>query len=944
MIKQQLILILLTFLMPITLLAQENPRNRGLTEPQPAKTLPVTRGEFKAVQRKDKVERITELIETEDGHLIVSNGWELIDAQKVNTGGEQLSGPFDTREWFNATVPGTVLTTLVEQEVYPDPYFGLNNMMIPDTLCRMDWWYRTSFPSPENKLDRHLWLILNGINYESNIWLNGSFLGNIKGAFIRGEYDITDLVEETNYLAVHIIPPPHPGIPHEASALNPKGPNGGALCQDGPTFISSEGWDWMPGIRDRNIGIWQDVRLKITGTAKIIDPQVITDLPLPDTSLANLSLKTDIRCFSDGKYELEIQLAGKQFSETLKLKKGNNKVILSSSELRSLRIDNPKLWWPNGYGEQHLYTMVLILRDEDSKVTDQKTIRFGIRELSYEFAVAHKDEAFQRINFNPVEAFGKEKKALFDHVNRVPYKSGIVLPTLHKGVDVKMFEHLEGDNPYLVIKVNGQPVFCKGGNWGMDDAMKKVSKKQLEPYFRLHKDANYTMIRNWTGESTEEAFYELADEYGLLVWNDFWMSTEGYNMPPTDFDLFMTNATDVVKRFRNHPSIVLWCARNEGYAPAGMDKRLADLIAMEDGTRMYQSNSRYLNLRPSGPWHYIHDKNYYFNRNADGFSTEVGTQSFPTAESMKAMMAEEDLWPISDAWYYHDLHTGHQDYRAALIDNYAEAYTLEDFLRRAQMLNYDSHRTIFEAWNSKLWEDASGVLLWMTHPAWPSMIWQTYSSDYETHGAYFGAKKACEPIHIQMNNNNREVVVVNTSLNDYNNLLVSAAIYDEKGGQLFEQKLSTGVGANLKKECFSFQLPKTLELPEVYFTKLILSDAKGRILSDNFYWDTKNYVHKFFRFNTLDNAELVAEGSYQENDQWVSGTLKVKNSSDIIALAIKLNIRNSETGERILPAFFSDGYFALMPGEEKEINFEFDRADLPSKFNISAEDITQTGK
>ncbi len=914
------LLILLT-LISLTVCAQENPRNIGLLEPQLAITLPVSRADIPETERKEKIDPETHLLLAVDREYIVEGGWELVEAAYVNGGGELVSAQLDTHNWYNATVPGTVLTTLVEQGIYPDPLYGLNNMVIPDTLCRMDWWYRTEFPLPASKSDEKVFLLLNGINYAAEVWLNGKALGSLKGAFIRGEYDITDKLADKNYLAIFIQPPPHPGIPHEASALNPKGPNGGSMCQDGPTFISSEGWDWVPGIRDRNIGVWQDVRLKIAGQARMVDLQVITDLPLPDTSEAGITLRTTIECDLEGVYTLDMEVEGKQVKEKLKLKKGSNEILLTPAENRHLKLKNPKLWWPNGYGGQNLYTMQLLLRDADSKIVDQETIRFGIRELSYEFAIADEKNEFQRIQFDPIRDFGSQPRALFDHLNRIPFKEGVELPTLHEGISSEMFEKLEGDNPYLVIKVNGRSIFCKGGNWGMDDAMKRVSRERLEPYFKLHKEAHYTMIRNWTGESTEEVFYELADEYGLLVWNDFWMSTEGYNMPPADEKLFMSNATDVVKRFRNHPSIALWCSRNEGYAPAGLDRPLADLVALKDGTRMYQSNSRYLNLQPSGPWHYFDDINFYFEQNADGFSTEVGTQSFPTAESMEAMMTEADLWPVSDAWYYHDLHTGHQEYRAALIDNYAEALNLEEFSKRAQLLNYVSHRAIFEAWNSKLWEDASGILLWMTHPAWPSMIWQTYSSDYETHGAYFGAKKGCEPLHIQMNNHDRQVVVVNTTLQAYENLEVQASVMDEKGKVLFSRKSSAHVAPNAKTECFTLEIPDDLELPEVWFTKLLLSDGAGNLLSDNFYWDSRNRENRFFSFNTLEKTVLSAKGEHGLEKGILSGTVKIRNESKTVTLAVKLNLRKRDTGERILPVYFSDGYFSLMPGEEKVVQF-----------------------
>ena len=128
----------------------------------------------------------------------------------------------------------------------------------------------------------------------------------------------------------------------------------------------------------------------------------------------------------------------------------------------------------------------------------------------------------------------------------------------------------------LVIKVNGVRIAARGGNWGMDDSRKRVSVDHLEPYFRLHRDAHVNMIRDWMGQDTEESFYALADKYGLMVWNDFWESTQNYNLEAQDPQLFLANARDTILRFRHHPSIVVWCGRNEGVPQPIINEGLAD--------------------------------------------------------------------------------------------------------------------------------------------------------------------------------------------------------------------------------------------------------------------------------------------------------------------------------------------------------------------------------
>ncbi|MDP4238464.1 MAG: glycoside hydrolase family 2 TIM barrel-domain containing protein [Bacteroidota bacterium] len=473
------------------------------------------------------------------------------------------------------------------------------------------------------------------------------------------------------------------------------------------------------------------------------------------------------------------------------------------------------------------------------------------------------------------------------------------------------------DNPFLTIKVNGVPVFCRGGNWGMDDGMERVSRERLEPFFKFHRQANFNMIRNWTGESTEEVFYDLCDEYGMLVWNDFWLSTEGHNLNVNDNNLFMSNATDVVKRFRNHASIVVWCPRNEGYAPAQIEGPLAELIANEDGTRIYQPNSRNLNLRPSGPWNFMTDPAEYYRKIAEGFSTEIGTPSVPTASTIRSFMPVEDQWPISDTWYYHDLHSGQKDYIKAIDARYGKSANLDDFCKKAQLVNYDSHRDIFESWNSKMWKKASGMLLWMSHPAWPSMVWQSYSWDYETFGSFFGAKKACEPVHIQMNLNDNKVVIINTTLRNYEQLSAKMELFDLKGKKIYNKNLMVNVQANRLTDCFMAELPT--ERPAIYLIRLTLSSG-NTVLSQNDYWKSDQNNGSFEEFNHLANTRLNARIIKRQNGL---ATIMVTNDSKSPAISLKFNLRNPKSGKIILPVNISDGYFTLIPGEKKQIVAEW---------------------
>jgi hypothetical protein len=904
--------------------------NFGLPSPQPKETLPVSSVPVQFPERVAKTPVQTVLRPVSGNAWEITSGWELCEGDKVMTD-----------DWYNATVPGTVLRTLVDQGVYPDPYYGLNNLAIPEDLCRKDWWYRCSFELSEDMLSKEtLELLFNGINYKADIWFNGQKIGNIAGAFIRGRFDITDLAKAENTLAVHIFPPANPGIPHEQSPRSGGGKNGGALCLDGPTFFCSEGWDWMPGVRDRNIGIWQDVQLVATGGISLGDTQVITDLPLPDVSYADLTVLTSLKNSSSS--ERDVILEGKigdiAFTKEVNIPADSEIAVrISSADMPQLRMKNPKLWMPNGYGDPNLYELELRCIEE-SEVSDVQKTSFGVRELSYELTVDAPSAKGLRIEHNPLA--DNHLGEILDHRMLRDTLGGLHIPSLVEGIKVEDLDVIPNDgmSPYLVIKVNGVRIFCRGGNWGMDDMMKNVSREHLEPYLILHKEAGFNMIRNWTGASTSETLYELCDEYGMMVWNDFWLSTEGFNLNPLDEDLFMRNAIDVVRRFRHHPSIAIWCPRNEGYATETLERRLSAMIQEEDITRRYHPNSRRCNLRWSGPWHYYKDAGVYYSYDAHGFNTELGSPSVPTAASMRKMMPEADQWPISDTWHYHDLLNGLDEYVNAVDRLYGKAESLDDFCRKVQLINYDSYRAMFESWNSRLWGDASGVLLWMSHPAWPSVEWQTYSWDYETFGSYFGSRKACEPVHVQMNLDDHDVVVLNTTTSPLDDMKVTLTCYDLAGKKISAKAVKEiDVPANSRKDLFRAELDG---INGNYIVRLVLSDRKGKVVTVNDYMMRGEGTEDFKALNSVGKAQIKARKVSSQD-----GVLRyeITNTTGNIAFNLKFNLCDEKTGEIILPAFFSDGYFHLLPGEKRtlEVHSPSTGAIMVEGYNVDSTIISR---
>jgi Exo-beta-D-glucosaminidase Ig-fold domain/Concanavalin A-like lectin/glucanases superfamily/Glycosyl hydrolases family 2/Glycosyl hydrolases family 2, TIM barrel domain/Glycosyl hydrolases family 2, sugar binding domain len=925
----------------------------GYRAPQDPSTMPRSRAAFSSPTTLKRPPVGASLSETGPGEWTIGDGWNLREAPKVEPDGAQLStAGYRAAGWMRATVPGTVLTTMVDDGVYPDPDFGLNNLAIPESLNKQDYWYRNEFTSPASLQTaasgdaRHVELTFQGINYRATVWLNGTLLGEIKGAFNRGTFDVTSVIKPgKNFLAVRISPPPHPGIPHEQSVLGGPGENGGAMVLDGPTFMATEGWDWIPAIRDRDSGIWQPVTLKVTRSLKLGDAQVITSFPDHGTSHAAVEIDVPVTNFSNKPLEASIDASIEQIAvhKSMTVQPGESIVKLAPAEFAQLNLEHPRLWWPNGYGSPELYHLKLALK-VDGGVSDSKDVRFGVREISYELSLLDKIGHLRRVEFSPTAARGGAGPVVdvsHQGMREIPSADAAAL-NLSEEQGERYRSHVAslvagaesspslqtlsdmGPAPYLVIKVNGVRIAARGGNWGMDDARKRVSRARLEPYFRLNRDANLNIIRNWVGQSTEETFYELADEYGMLVWNDFWMSTQNYNIEAEDPALFLANASDTIKHFRNHPSIVVWCGRNEGVPQPIINRGLDELVRALDGTRYYSPSSNQVNLQDSGPYSYKNPALYFSQLNR-GFSVETGTPSMSTLESFQSTIAKEDQWPIGDAWAYHDWHqSGNGDvaqFMAEIQSEFGAPTGLEDFERKAQMLNYVNHRAIFEGMNAHLWAPNSGRMLWMTQPAWPSTMWQILSSDYDTQASFYGTKKACEPVHVQLNLATYAVDVINTTTTAVTGLTVSAKVYSLANVLLHQEKIQKDAAADSVTGSLKLDLAPFLA-EGVVIVKLELVDASDKMVSENLYWlgaESSSYR----ALTRLAATQLKTAASASVADGKVKIKVELTNPGSVVSLENKLTLISSRDKTRILPAYYSDNYISLLPGETRSIEVEY---------------------
>ena len=736
--------------------------------------------------------------------------WEVKpQADLENVTGEQISTPgFEMSEYVKGVVPGTVFTAYVEAGIVPDPNYADNIYKVDETFYNRPFWYRTEFELPDSYSEgKRVWLHFDNTNRFADFYFNGEKISGTKtstkdvsGHMLRSKFDVTHLVKKSgkSAIAVLIIDP------DQKKTRKAKDPYGVACS---PSYLAGAGWDWMPYVPGRLAGITGNTYLMVTGDVVMEDPWVRSELPT--LQKAELSISTNVRNASSSPKKVVvsgvIQPGNISFSKEVRVEGGaTTELSITKDDIAQLVIDQPKLWWPNGYSDPNLYTCKLTC-SVDGEVSDVKDLTFGIKKYEY-----------------------------------------------------KMVDNVVG-YPVLTFFINGQKIYLKGGNWGMSEYLLRCQGKEYETKIRLHKEMNYNMIRLWTGCVTDDDFYDYCDKYGIMVWNDFWLYV-AYN-DVAQPEAFKANALDKVRRLRNHPSIAIWCGANETHPAPDLDNYLREMIAKEDhNDRMYKSCSNQDGLSGSGWWgnqpprHHFETSgsNLAFNTPAYpygidhgyGMRTEIGTATFPTFESVKEFIPEKDWWPLptdeqlknddDNVWNKHFFgkeasNANPVNYKNSVNMQYGESSGLEEFCEKAQMLNIEVMKGMYEAWNDKMWNDAAGLLIWMSHPAYPSFVWQTYDYYYDPTGAYWGAKKACEPLHIQWNASNNSIKAINTTAKDLKGAIVKATIYDLNGKEIaaYGQTKQVDVAASNITEAFTLNFnPFNLAFGKEVVASSFTSDSK----------------------------------------------------------------------------------------------------------------------
>ncbi|MCP9999374.1 discoidin domain-containing protein [Streptomyces werraensis] len=479
----------------------------------------------------------------------------------------------------------------------------------------------------------------------------------------------------------------------------------------------------------------------------------------------------------------------------------------------------------------------------------------------------------------------------------------------------------------LKISVNGVRVLARGGNWGWDELLRRMPAERMDAAVRMHRDMNFTMIRNWVGSSDREEFFAACDRHGILVWNDF---PNAWGMDPPDRDAFVSLARDTVLRYRIHPCVAVWCGANEGNPPAAVDKGMREAVQDQAPGLLYQNNSAGGIVTGGGPYGWVEPEKYFdpmtYGSKDFGFHTEIGMPVVSTAESIRNMTGDEPEWPIGGAWYHHDWsergNQAPQHYKAAVEARLGEAGDLDDFTRKAQFVNYENTRAMFEAWNANLWDNASGLMLWMSHPAWHSTVWQTYDYDFDVNGTYYGARTACEPLHVQADPVKWQVVAVNHTAADLRGASVTAELFDLAGRRLgATRRTRLDVARSATAEAFTSAW--TEELPDLHLLRLTLKDAQGTEVSRNTYWRYRDPA-SLRDLNRTRQVKLTGGiTAVSRSGARHSLTATVHNGGAAVAAMVRLSLLEDAGGRRVLPTLYSDNYLWLLPGESRTVRLSW---------------------
>jgi exo-1,4-beta-D-glucosaminidase len=828
----------------------------------------------------------------------------------VHSDGPSISRTgFSTEGWYPATLPSTVLSALVQDKVYPEPYFGMNLRSIPGTTYpifedfsniqmppsspfRQPWWYRTEFKLPAEYDKKTLWLEFDGINYRANVWMNGVQIATseqLAGTWRLFRFDVTSAVRPgaKNVLAIEVFPPQ-------------------------PRDLAITLVDWAPMPPDKEMGIWRDVHIATTGAISMRYPAALTGLNLPSTDRAEVTVRTELTNASDHAVEavLKGRIEDRAFEQPVRLQPRETRVVrFTADKFPQLTFANPRLWWPVKVGNQELYPLDLSV-EVQNQVSDSAHIQFGIRQVTSKI----------------------------------------------------------DDKGHRLFQINGKNILIRGAGYSFDLLLRSSPERQ-QAELNYVRDLNLNAVR-LEGKIENDHFFDLADEMGIMVLPGWCCCDQWENWPEWDQEnerIAGDSLRDQLRRLERHPSVIAWLYGSDFAPPPRVEKLYLQIMQQEDwpNSSISSAGARTTTVGPSGvkmtgPYEYVAPLFWYVDTRhggAFGFNTETSSgPAIPPIESLRRMLPADHLWPIDSVWEYHAGGMSHtlNVFSDALNQRYGPSDSAEQFSMKSQVQAYEAHRAMMEAYGRNKYT-STGIIQWMLNNAWPSMIWHMYDWYLRPGGSYFGVKKACEPLHVQYSYDDRSVVIVNSYYQPFANLKVSAKLYNFDMTEKFSKDVQGSVGPDSSTRVFT--LPSISGLSGTYFVSLTL-ESGGQIPSRNFYWlstreetldwsreeqdtsgqydistwtPTKDFAD-YTALNSLPKVNLEATAQTKSNGEERSTTVTLHNPTSTLAFDIHLKVNRASSGRvdregpedsEILPVLWQDNYFPLLPGETRQITATF---------------------
>ena len=613
-------------------------------------------------------------------------------------------------QWHQATVPGNVRLDLMRAGIIEDPFYGLNNQASQWVDTR-NWWYLKDFPL-ELAPGERAHLVLHGVDYVSWVYFNGHPLGQHEGMFSPQIYEITPFLKAQNHLDVRILGSdalrgPRPTLGQrwrlwlEQRFSEPVMRYPGRLhtvkCQ------MSFGWDFAPPLR--TMGIWDDAEVIVSG------PVFIRDLfarPVVHSDKAEFHVSLVLDAATETPAEVVFTLAGLTFERQPRTYRHTVSLAPGVQQMDfTLNVPHPRLWWPWDHGRPDLYLLTAEVRVA-GQMSDSISERVGLRTVT--------------MSPNP---------------------------------------DAPPDATPWTFTVNGQPLFARGANWVPVDSLPgRATADDYRRLLDLARQANMNMLRVWGGGLREKrAFYDLCDELGIMVWQEFPFACAFFTQYPADEDFLRLAAVEsraIVEILRNHPGVVFWCGGNEFSAKRNRPllDELARVAAEADGTRPFHPVSP--SFGDSHFWTVWHGQAHFreYERDQALFASEFGLQAPPVVESLREFIPSaalragppRQLWPPGEAWTYHHAEWGKLRRYAAIFN---PADDLDSFVVASQRAQAWGLKVAIEHYRRRKYR-CSGVLVWQFNEPWPAICWSLVDYYRRPKLAYEVVKQLYNPLLVSL--------------------------------------------------------------------------------------------------------------------------------------------------------------------------------------------------